>query len=49
MAHSGLGRVLEQRGDRADALAEYQKALELQPELAAAIKGKSRLLQKLQN
>jgi tetratricopeptide (TPR) repeat protein len=44
IAHSGLGRVLEQRGDPDGALGEYQRALSIDPALLAAIKGRLRLL-----
>ena len=36
----GLGRVLEQRGDLAAALAEYGAALEQNPQLAQAQSGR---------
>ena len=35
-AHNNLGRILARRGQFDEALAHYQKALEIQPNFAAA-------------
>lgn len=45
MAHSGLARTLEARGEFATAMAEYQFALALDPQLPQAIRGRDRILQ----